>query len=93
MQESTFHLKPIRLLEEDHMTLPGFTAETSLRDLTACYATSGLPPVGAEGVVHPDVMAERRSGVIPAILYSCHLQCYGIVCTVVCHPILAPPPD
>ena len=75
------------------MTLPGFTAETSLRDLTACYATSGLPPVGAEGVVHPDVMAERRSGVIPAILYSCHVQCDDFVCTVVCRPILAPPPD
>jgi hypothetical protein len=75
------------------MTLPGFTAETSLRDLTARYATSRSLPTGAEGVVHPDVMAERRSGVIPAILYSCHLQCYDFLCTVVCHPILAPPPD
>jgi hypothetical protein len=75
------------------MKLPGFTAETSLRDLTACFAASRSLPIWAQGVVHPDVMAERRSGVIPAILYSCHLQCYDFDCTVVCHPILAPPPD
>jgi hypothetical protein len=75
------------------MTMPGFNAETSLPDLTARYARFGILPATAREFVRRAVSADAASGVGPALRYACHLVCDDFVCTVVCGPILAPPPD